>query len=448
MPEVAGDAAILIDPYKSSGIAMAIQKVLSNKNLASKMSKKGVIQASKFRWDDSAKKISSVYKKTYTSPIAAPLSRSETDGRNINLGVVSVWNTNDGLAWYTHSLLKGLSKDIRPVIFARESRKMMMADKSNVVRCWNWDDDLKRLYSEILNDHYDIIHFQFNFDYFRLHALMDLIHKLKSEGIKILVTLHSTDDLDHGTKLKDIHRGLNKVDRIIVHTQKDLYRLKSIGLRNVEILPMGNLLFPTGNGRHDLKKKLFRNSKVVSTFGFPFPHKGTIELIKALKIVRRAYPDTILIDVCSLSPDSTNLEIIRRYHEKCRKTAVKSGLSEDVLFFTDHLPEPEIIELLHASDVVVMPYKPIKDSASGAVRYAIASHRPVIVTDTQIFSEFDREVYKIKDHSPQKIAAGILALFEDKELCNEIVKNAEKYSEENRWGNISKKYESVLRSLA
>ena len=97
---------------------------------------------------------------------------------------------------------------------------------------------------------------------------------------------------------------------------------------------------------------------------------------------------------------------------------------------------------------MVMPYKPIKDSASGAVRYALASHRPVIVTDTQIFSEFDREVYKIKDHSPQKIAAGILALFEDKELCNEIVKNAEKYSEENRWGNISKKYESVLRSLA
>lgn len=50
LPEVAGDAAILVNPYEISEIKLAIEKVLSNETLRNDMIRKGLIQAQKFSW--------------------------------------------------------------------------------------------------------------------------------------------------------------------------------------------------------------------------------------------------------------------------------------------------------------------------------------------------------------------------------------------------------------
>jgi glycosyltransferase involved in cell wall biosynthesis len=50
LPEVSGDAAILVDPYNVDELADALITVLSNAQLKREMSKKGVEQAQKFSW--------------------------------------------------------------------------------------------------------------------------------------------------------------------------------------------------------------------------------------------------------------------------------------------------------------------------------------------------------------------------------------------------------------
>jgi glycosyltransferase involved in cell wall biosynthesis len=50
LPEVSGDAAILVDPYNVDELADALISVLSNAQLKREMSKKGVEQAQKFSW--------------------------------------------------------------------------------------------------------------------------------------------------------------------------------------------------------------------------------------------------------------------------------------------------------------------------------------------------------------------------------------------------------------
>ena len=61
LPEVAGDAAILVDPYKVEAIAEAMQRVLSDSALATAMRKKGLAQATKFTWARAAKETMAVY---------------------------------------------------------------------------------------------------------------------------------------------------------------------------------------------------------------------------------------------------------------------------------------------------------------------------------------------------------------------------------------------------
>src|SRR3989344_6928278 len=54
LPEVVGDAAIMIDPYDTNELELWITKLLDDKNLANLMVKKGLEQASKFNWRDTA----------------------------------------------------------------------------------------------------------------------------------------------------------------------------------------------------------------------------------------------------------------------------------------------------------------------------------------------------------------------------------------------------------
>lgn len=64
LPEVAGDAAILVNPNDINAYAENIIKVLNNSELADKLSKKGLEQASKFSWEKNAQATLTIYTDT------------------------------------------------------------------------------------------------------------------------------------------------------------------------------------------------------------------------------------------------------------------------------------------------------------------------------------------------------------------------------------------------
>jgi glycosyltransferase involved in cell wall biosynthesis len=57
MPEVAGDAALLVDPFKVDEIAEAMMQIANSDELRQDLIKKGCQQVKKFSWDISAEKI-------------------------------------------------------------------------------------------------------------------------------------------------------------------------------------------------------------------------------------------------------------------------------------------------------------------------------------------------------------------------------------------------------
>jgi len=54
-PEVVGDAAIMIDPYKIDELAWAMEMALLDKDLRQRLKRKGIAQAQKFSWQKCAK---------------------------------------------------------------------------------------------------------------------------------------------------------------------------------------------------------------------------------------------------------------------------------------------------------------------------------------------------------------------------------------------------------
>lgn len=64
IPEVAGDAALLIDPMDPQAIADAIQNVLVNEELSKELRQRGLRRAKFFSWEDCARKTLQVYRET------------------------------------------------------------------------------------------------------------------------------------------------------------------------------------------------------------------------------------------------------------------------------------------------------------------------------------------------------------------------------------------------
>jgi len=63
LPEVAGDAAILVDPLDVGRFARTMDRVISDSDLRQTLCAKGLVQAAKFSWDQTARDTLAVYQK-------------------------------------------------------------------------------------------------------------------------------------------------------------------------------------------------------------------------------------------------------------------------------------------------------------------------------------------------------------------------------------------------
>lgn len=64
--EIAGNAAVFVDPTKIDDIVLALNKVISNQSLRSTLSRRGLKQSAKFSWDNTAKETLKVYENLCT----------------------------------------------------------------------------------------------------------------------------------------------------------------------------------------------------------------------------------------------------------------------------------------------------------------------------------------------------------------------------------------------
>ena len=63
LPEVVGDAGVLVDPFDVHALAAAIEKVVSDSNLRAKLSVQGLARAKLFEWRETARQTLAVYQK-------------------------------------------------------------------------------------------------------------------------------------------------------------------------------------------------------------------------------------------------------------------------------------------------------------------------------------------------------------------------------------------------
>jgi glycosyltransferase involved in cell wall biosynthesis len=83
LPEVVGNAAVLVNPENVFDIMRAIHRVLLDQPLRERLKQRGYEQAARYSWDASAKRILQVYQEVALGASAPPVSHAEPPVANV-----------------------------------------------------------------------------------------------------------------------------------------------------------------------------------------------------------------------------------------------------------------------------------------------------------------------------------------------------------------------------
>lgn len=338
--------------------------------------------------------------------LSAAVSLLRTPARKIEprIGWISTWNERCGIATYSRHLIDAMGANVvvfgpnnyDPVSGTDSAQRLWTRSKSN--------SNLQQVLNNPLAEEVDVFVIQFNNNFFNHKDLGQFISDARDRGKRIIICLHSTIDQPETVPFEDYHLAyivntLSVCDRILVHTIDDLNRLKHLGLvHNVALFPHGALIREAAGPPIDDKP-----IPMIATYGFALTHKGLPEVVEAINILNNRNKPVRLRMVNAEYPVDTSKKLISALKDKCQSY----GLGNLIEFHNDFLEDDESIELLSEADLIVFPYQNTAESASGAVRYGMATTRPVAVTPLPIFRDLEGAVYKFSGTSPDAIADGI-----------------------------------------
>ncbi len=365
----------------------------------------------KFRWTHVAERLVDAARSWSQAPMP----------REPRIGWVTSWNTRCGIATYSTHLVENIPAKI--TIFAAKTADVTQQDGAEVIRCWTADeeDPLDEMARSIDAKQIDTLVIQFNYGFFNLEKFGCFLSRQLDAGRILVLTMHSTTDPVHvhHKRLEIIREPLARCQRILVHAPSDLNRLKALGLvENVALFPHGILDYsPQQRARNDAAFPSKKNNFTIASYGFFLPHKGLLELIEAVALLKQWGCDVRLEMINAEYPVPESAAIVQEAKAKISMM----GLGDQVRMTTNFLPDEESLALLSAADLIIFPYQETGESASGAVRYGLAVGKPIAVTPLSIFDDVAAAVLKLPGVSPKHLAQGI------KKLLDEIAKDSESY---------------------
>jgi glycosyltransferase involved in cell wall biosynthesis len=365
------------------------------------------------------------------------------------IGWITTWNTKCGIASYSERLLAHFSE--RVIIFAPHETNIVGEDGPNCVRSWRsskLENGFEELAEQIGGLGLNTLVLQFNYSFYNFFQLKNFIHEQINAGRVMIVMLHSTGDpeslSDWNWKLAQIAPALARCHRLLVHSVNDLNRLKRLDLiENVS-------LFPHGIPEFGYSEELTRQNEMplIASYGYCLPHKGLLELVDAVALLRDTGAPVRLRLVNAEYPAEVSAKLVSAIIQR----VADLGLDGLVELNNSYLSDSESYGLLRDADLIVFPYHQTNESASGAVRLALSTKRPVAVTPIPIFDDLGDAVHRFSGVEPQDLAKGMLRILGSIRQCSQEAKAVEALAETWRgahgYSGLSARLQSMCVALS
>lgn len=280
------------------------------------------------------------------------------------------------------------------------------------------------------------LNIQYHTGFFNPQILLELVRTCYKENIEVFITLHNSKEVDLET-LVEINQMSKK---LVVHSLEDKLNLIKQGINRVYHIPIGVLDFPDEDKNECRSQLGITGDPIIGSFGFIRPHKGLLEAIEAINILKEKYPDVKLLCINALYPSQDS----QIYYKTCIDRINELNLHNHIILKTSFIEMDEIIHYLHTCDVIVLPYHDSKEGSSAAGNTVISAKRPLIISPSGIFSSIRDVSYQIENINPSIIALGIQNILQSPKILIELKNKVDNYINENSYSKIADKYVDLI----
>ena len=297
------------------------------------------------------------------------------------VGIISTYNIPCGIAEHTKYFAEQLKSPC--VILAENHPTPIYPDNPCVIRCWTRDfNDYVPLLNAIMREKVNIVDIQFEFSFYHnTDNLLRLLTLLRARNVKTIITFHTIVEF----MANCVNTLGDTCDGIIVTSQTMVQPtwLRPSIKRKMRFIPLAVPML-SDQDRHVLRRKYgIESGHIVATFGFLVWHKGILNVIEQMYEIKKYIPDVKLL-IIGCHGDG--------YYDQLVETVNRLELKDNVIFYDEFYPIGKLFELLHLSDLIVMNYHVAHQTSSGAVKIALASHRPVLGSNSMMFDDIPHDI--------------------------------------------------------
>lgn len=303
--------------------------------------------------------------------------------------------------------------------------------------------------AEYVNDSdIDVVNLQHEFGLFGGEWGGHINSFLKKVERPIITTLH-TVLLEPVPEARRVLEGiLRNSDYVIVMAKvgiKILSQLYDTLVHKVRHIPHGCPNLPFIDNRL-IKPRLGLEDRIIlSTFGLLSRGKGIEYAIRALPQLVKEDPRILYLIIGETHP------VVRKHEgEKYRKHLVELveslGLENNVRFVNRFLPKDELMRMLQATDVYVIPYPNREQISSGTLVYALSAGKAIVTTPFLHAEEVINEgcAMRCEFKSPGSIADCVEKLVKEDGARRRLEERAYKYSRGMIWPDVARRYVNLF----
>jgi len=481
LPEVAGDAATLVDPDDAEGLTAAMEEIAGSAELREKIRVEGLDHAKHF----SPRQLGKATLESYRKAVSTPRRRANRRPR------IAMWTPvppqHTGIADYSAELLKPLSRNADVEVFVDDG---VMPDLDLLDLC------LVHHHSAFERRHrwkpFDVVIHQMGASLFHLYIEKGLkkyggvavLHDLTWGFVRNAVAWNRGDVASLEREIRELEgsQALSDYSRIKTMPQPELTRAlreffnhhfmlgpivdsttaqivhmpeaaRDLNSRYPEArpvtIPMGvedpreSLSHSGWNGAR-ARLGLEHGDFMVGAFGIVDPVKRIDKLIEAIAWLHDHDSD------CGVKLVVVGSPATEEYFRELKEITRKFGVTEHVLFL-GRVSRRDMDQLLLASDVIASLRFPFPRQMSATLMRGVAAGKPVIITDVEHWRFLPKEfVVHIPagENEVEELTCALGRLADDPELCHRMGRAARQYYEREGTPELmADRYLDVVRTV-
>lgn len=506
MPEIAGDAALLIDPKNPQDIANNVALVLQTPSLRTKMRIKGFEQAKKFTWQRTAASILDSYTKALAEPLNAlhrPFQAKLSDeiqntdvehpirtkpgqtsrsifSKRLRLAYWSPFNPKpSGISDYSEFLVSELGKyaDIDLYVNGYQPSNLPLFDSfpvfnaqmyPHIARHRSYDINIYQagnnplhayMYKQMLSvpgimTLHDFCLFHFIFAALMSNKSSEFWQEIaycegKEAAAKAKRDFYAKkyDDYSLNVNKRLVENSLG----VVVHSKLNLQKLRKYkDIPPTRVISMGTMLLEDDGG-HFAKHvrrilRLPEKGFIFGIFGNIHPVKRLPSIFSAFTQIRKQHPEAILFIMGTTNPAAA--DFIRPYQQN-----PQLARTQGIYLHLSYAPFDQMFMAMQAIDVGLNLRFPTAGETSSTLSFLLGHGKPVIVSDVGTFTEYPDTCcpkVPVNEQEENILFQQMSMLIQDKNYYQQASLTAFDYARNKTWTAVAQKYlifaEELLRN--